>query len=95
MAKKINKPIEEVMPAPILEEITEPSTEEATVEYVVVTADLLNVRKEASKESDVLDVVKKDVDLLLTSPKLIKGFYSIITPSGIAGYVMKEFVIKK
>ena len=52
------------------------------------------IKKEiiANKQDKVLNIVSKDEKLLINEPKLIEGFYSITTSSGIKGYVMKEFV---
>ena len=101
MAAKKTKPIvEEVKIEEAKEEIVAP-IEEAPVEetntkkFVVVTTDRLNVRKGPSKDTEVLNIVSKDEKLLINDPKLIEGFYSIITSSGIKGYVMKEFVVEK
>ena len=106
MAAKKTKPIveevkiEEVPVEEVKEEVVAP-IEEAKVEetntkkFVVVTTDRLNVRKGPSKDTEVLNIVSKDEKLLINDPKLVKGFYSITTSSGIKGYVMKEFVVEK
>ena len=106
MAAKKTKPIveevkiEEVPVEEVKEEVVAP-IEEAKVEetntkkFVVVTTDRLNVRKGSSKDTEVLNIVSKDEKLLINDPKLVKGFYSITTSSGIKGYVMKEFVVEK
>ena len=99
-AKKIKPIVEEVKIEEAKEEIVAP-IEEAPVEetnikkFVVVTTDRLNVRKGPSKDTEVLNIVSKDEKLLINDPKLIEGFYSITTSSGIKGYVMKEFVVEK
>ena len=106
MAAKKTKPIveevkiEEVPAEEVKEEVVAP-IEEAKVEetntkkFVVVTTDRLNVRKGPSKDTEVLNIASKDEKLLINDPKLVKGFYSITTSSGIKGYVMKEFVVEK
>ena len=102
MAAKKTKPIVEEVKEEILapveeakEEIVEPVEETNTKKFVVVTTDRLNVRKGPSKDTEVLNIVSKDEKLLINDPKLIEGFYSITTSSGIKGYVMKEFVVEK
>ena len=85
--EEIVAPVEEVK-----EEIIAPVEETNTKKFVVVTTDRLNVRKGPSKDTEVLNIVSKDEKLLINDPKLIEGFYSITTSSGIKGYVMKEFV---
>ena len=103
MATKKTKPIvkevkveevKEEIVAPI-EEVVAPVEETNTKKFVVVTTDRLNVRKGPSKDTEVLNIVSKDEKLLINDPKLIEGFYSITTSSGIKGYVMKEFVVEK
>ena len=99
--EEIVAPIEEVKvekvkeEAKVEEEIVAPVEEINTKKFVVVTTDRLNVRKGPSKDTEVLNIVSKDEKLLINDPKLVKGFYSITTSSGIKGYVMKEFVVEK
>lgn len=54
----------------------------------------LNVRKESSKESDVLCILEKgsEVQVDLTEDNTSEEFYKIITPSGVEGYCMKKFI---
>ena len=97
--EEIIAPVEEVKEEVKIEEVKEevvaPIEETNTKKFVVVTTDRLNVRKGPSKDTEVLNIVSKDEKLLINDPKLIEGFYSITTSSGIKGYVMKEFVVKK
>lgn len=90
--KSIVKEVKEEIVAPVEEAKVE---ETNTKKFVVVTTDRLNVRKGPSKDTEVLNIVSKDEKLLINDPKLVKGFYSITTSSGIKGYVMKEFVVEK
>ena len=87
--------IEEAKIEEAKEEIVAPVEEINTKKFVVVTTDRLNVRKGPSKDTEVLNIVSKDEKLLINNSKLIEGFYSITTSSGIKGYVMKEFVVEK
>lgn len=89
MAKQKTAPIVEE----VVEEVVTPVVEEP--KKLVVIADNLNVRKGASKETEVLTVVAKDEKLLMNNSKLTKGFYSVTTSTGIKGYVMKEFVVEE
>ena len=89
--EEIVAPVEEIKEE-IKEEIVAPVEENNTKKFVVVITDRLNVRKGPSKDTEVLNIVSKDEKLLINDPKLIEGFYSITTSSGIKGYVMKEFV---
>ena len=101
MAAKKTKSIVEEVKEEIVAPVEEVKVEEAPVEetntkkFVVVTTDRLNVRKGPSKDTEVLNIVSKDEKLLINNSKLIEGFYSITTSSGIKGYVMKEFVVEK
>ena len=93
--EEIITPVEEVKVEEAKEEIIAPVEKTNTKKFVVVTTDRLNVRKGPSKDTEVLNIVSKDEKLLINDPKLVKGFYSITTSSGIKGYVMKEFVVEK
>ena len=97
--EEIVAPVEEVKEEVKIEEVKEevvaPVEETNTKKFVVVTTDRLNVRKGPLKDTEVLNIVSKDEKLLINDPKLVKGFYSITTSSGIKGYVMKEFVVEK
>ena len=97
--EEIIAPVEEVKEEVKIEEVKEevvaPVEEINTKKFVVVTTDRLNVRKGPSKDTEVLNIVSKDEKLLINNSKLIEGFYSITTSSGIKGYVMKEFVVEK
>lgn len=96
MATKKTKPIIEEVKEEIVAPVEEAKVEETnTKKFVVVTTDRLNVRKGPSKDTEVLNIVSKDEKLLINDPKIVKGFYSITTSSGIKGYVMKEFVVEK
>lgn len=93
--EEIVAPVKEVKVEEAKEEIVSPVEETNTKKFVVVTTDRLNVRKGPSKDTEVLNIISKDEKLLINDPKLVKGFYSITTSSGIKGYVMKEFVVEK
>ena len=94
--EEIIAPVEEVKVEEAKEEeVVAPVEETNAKKFVVVTTDRLNVRKGPSKDTEVLNIVSKDEKLLINNPKLVKGFYSITTSSGIKGYVMKEFVVEK
>lgn len=59
---------------------------------VVVGYKRLNIREEPSKESEVVDIVPVETELLIDSDFEHELFYSVLTPDGIDGYCMKEFV---
>ena len=59
----------------------------------VVNCDLLRVRKEPSLEAEELTRVSKDSELVIISSfNESDTFYKIMTPDGIEGYCMKDFI---
>jgi len=89
MANKKSTSVKEAVAEKEITPVEVPAIEEP--KYVIVTADFLNVRKEASTSSEVVVIVEKGTKLL-TDKKIVSGFYSVETPDGIKGFVMKEFV---
>ena len=59
---------------------------------VVCNCEKLNIRKYASKDSEVLTIVDAGTELLIDSSKSTANFYKVCTASGIEGYCMEEFV---
>lgn len=55
----------------------------------------LNVRKEASAESDVLCVLNENTELAIDVTGSTDEFYKVCTATGIEGYCMKMFVSVK
>ena len=55
----------------------------------------LNLRKEASKDSDVLLVLDKDTELVVDPTEETEEFYKVCTSSGVEGYCMKKFITIK
>ena len=53
----------------------------------IVNVKLLNVRKEPSKESDVVEILDKDTTIEIFESESTKDFYKITN-----GYVMKQFI---
>ena len=80
------KPIDETA------EVIEPIEEVKTHTGVVYNCEKLNIRKSASKDSDVVAVVDAGSELLIDSKKSTYNFYKVCTASGIEGYCMSEFV---
>lgn len=73
-------------------EVIEPIEEIKTYTGVVYNCEKLNIRKSASKDSDVVAVVDAGSELLIDSVKSTYNFYKVCTASGIEGYCMSEFV---
>lgn len=59
---------------------------------IVVGCKRLNIREEPSKEAEVVDIVPVETELLIDPDFEHELFYSVLTPDGIDGYCMKEFV---
>ena len=80
------KPIDETA------EVIEPIEPVKTHTGVVYNCEKLNIRKSASKDSDVVAVVDAGSELLIDSAKSTYNFYKVCTASGIEGYCMAEYV---
>ena len=80
------KPIDETV------EVIEPIESVKTHTGVVYNCEKLNIRKSASKDSDVVAVVDVGSELLIDTAKSTYNFYKVCTASGIEGYCMSGFV---
>lgn len=58
----------------------------------VVIPGRLNVRKQPSKDSEVLEVITKNSEVEIGLDGETDEFYKVRTKSGVEGYCMKEFV---
>lgn len=83
------EPVEEV------EEVEELIEEVETVTGVVSGCERLNLRKEASKDSDILSVLNKGTELVVSSEESTDEFYKVVTEAGVEGYCMKKFITIK
>lgn len=82
-----------------VENVDEPIVEEVKQEIVLVdgivsNCELLNIRKESSKNAEVLCTIGVNtmVKVDLTVDKEAEEFYKIVTPNGVEGYCMKKFI---
>ena len=82
-----------------VENVDEPIVEEVKqkivlVDGIVSNCELLNIRKESSKDAEVLCTigVTTMVKVDLTVDKEAEEFYKIVTPNGVEGYCMKKFI---
>ena len=82
-----------------VENVDEPIVEEVKQEIVladgiVSNCELLNIRKESSKDAEVLCTIGVNtmVKVDLTVDKETEEFYKIVTPNGVEGYCMKKFI---
>lgn len=62
------------------------------VEGVINNCTQLNIRKEASKTSEIVEVVDAGAKVLIDEASSTEDFYKVVTPSGVEGYCMKSFV---
>lgn len=85
---------EEIQNSSNVDETTPKNSNEESgdVQSVRVTIKALNIRKEASKDSDVVLVAHEGDQLMLISSETVNGFYSVVTSNGEQGYCMQEFV---
>ena len=82
-----------------VENVDEPIVEEVKQEIVLVdgivsNCELLNIRKESSKDAEVLCTIGVNtmVKVDLTVDKEAEEFCKIVTPNGVEGYCMKKFI---
>lgn len=73
-------------------DITENEESKNDNQSVRVMATRLNVRKEPSKDSAIVEVVNQGDTLMLMNSEVVNGFYSVVTNAGEQGYCMQEFV---
>lgn len=76
------------------EEIAEVNTD-GSLTGIVSGCVKLNLRKEASKDSDVLLVLNEDTELVVDPAESTEDFYKVCTSSGVEGYCMKKFITIK
>lgn len=78
-----------------VEEVEEPVEEVETVIGVVSGCERLNLRKESSKDSNILVVLNKGVELVVSPEESTEDFYKVVTEAGVEGYCMKKFITIK
>lgn len=95
-----NKLTENISEEPVVEEavveetVEEPAVIEPTIGFVD-GCDKLNVRKESTKDSEVLCVLDKLSEVTINLSNSTEDFYKIMTSEGIEGYCMKKFITIK
>lgn len=75
-----------------VEEVESEVDEEPVIDIVVVSASKIYLREKPTKESKDLAVLEKGCELLSDESKSTEDWYSVVTASGLEGYVMKELV---
>ena len=88
-----SKPIDdEEYSKPKEEDIPVVKEKRAKVIGIVRCNNLLNVRADRTKNSDILTVVENGSTVYLDNHNPTNGWYKITTEDGVKGYVMKEFL---
>lgn len=62
------------------------------IDGIVFNCSSLNVRKEASKSSEVVEVIESGSKVLIEISASTDDFYKVTTNSGTEGYCMKKFI---
>ena len=99
------EPVTEVQTEPVTEtktEVTEVPTEAETepvtepevtpLKGVIFGCTKLNVRKEASVDSEVLTVINKGEEVEFTETDTVTGFTKVATSTGVEGYCMTKYI---
>lgn len=98
MSKNYNGYYRDYKEAPV--EVADSYVEEAPEEIkpvktaiAVVKCNALNVRSMSETTAEVLEVVSSSTELkVLNGGATVNGFIAVETPSGMTGFVMKQFV---
>ena len=62
---------------------------------VVANCDRLNVRKKPHRGQNVLTVIEEDEIVEITMHKSTKNWYFVKTESGVEGYCMADYIVRK
>ena len=62
---------------------------------IVANCDRLTVRKKPHRASDVLTVIEEDETVEITMYESTKNWYYVKTESGVEGYCMKDYIVRK
>lgn len=71
-------------------EVVERPVEESVKVNGVVNCPLLNVRKDASPDSDVITTIEQNTKVLILGDE--NDFYNVSLKSGVEGYCVKQFI---
>ena len=77
-----------------VEEESEVEEENVKMIGIVTGCAKLNVRKEPSKQSDVLCIIDKNTEVEIDTEEetTYEDFYKIVTSTGVKGYCVKSFI---
>ena len=83
----------EIVNQPVSENVEEQISE--NIIGIVSNTQKLRVRKEGNVDSEVLCVLDKDTEVNIDLENSAEFFYKIVTPAGVEGYCMKEYITIK
>ena len=73
----------------------ETSLEEKPRFGIVANCDRLNVRNKPNRSSEVLAVIEEDEEVAIFMSKSTRNWYYVQTESGVKGYSMADYIIRK
>lgn len=94
---EVNDPVVKVHEE-IMKDFTKPEITESIVKEVIGIVSgckKLNLRKEADKDSKVLNILKEGTELVIEQEESTEDFYKVICKDGKAGYCMKKYITIK
>lgn len=83
----------EIIDQPVSENVQEQVSEK--VIGIVSNTPKLRVRKEPNVDSEILCLLDKDTEVNIDLENSAEFFYKIVTPAGLEGYCMKEYITIK
>lgn len=83
----------EIIDQPVSENVQEQVSEK--VIGIVSNTPKLRVRKEPNVDSEILCLLDKDTEVNVDLENSAEFFYKIVTPAGLEGYCMKEYITIK
>lgn len=76
----------------VTEKVEDTVAEEVTVIGHVANCEKLNIRKEPSKNADIIHTVKVGTEVTVDYAESTNSFYKIYLPSGAHGFCMREYI---
>lgn len=94
MAKKKATPVDQQMDVEtaVVDNAVETPVERRVVTGKVFNCSLLNVRKRAKIDSDIVATLNRGTTVTINLDKSTSDFYSISTANGINGFCVKNFI---
>lgn len=99
ISKKVEEPkVVQQMTSQIVEQEEIKETVEpviTSIKGIVTGCGMLNVRSKPDKESDIVSMLQRDVEIEIIDTNASEDFYKVVTEIGIEGYCMKDFIAIK